>query len=500
MIPLLALLLVAPWARQAFAVWDFGELLPLLAGGEGFVEAIRSLAEYYRADGRANYLTYAQIALTWQVAGDSAIAWQVQRALLMILPAVLFVIVSWRLGGTPVVAGLGGLLVTLGASAMEGWTLLMGEPLAVVLLLLMVVAAAGYRESGKWRGRAVWIGCLALAVMQTKEVLGVCIPPVVVLAICLEPGRGIRMPRMDRRTFWLAGALAVALMLELAVLLPALTHLQAEGYAGGYGADGLGLARVGSLALAMQLPMWFSGSGLGTLLYPANAAVCLLLLLGAGRFLRTRPLRAPGILILGVLPLIGALIYAPWPRYAPFYGLPFWFGGAGLIVAAGSVLSRRSRGGAIAATGLLVVAVGFTAIAADRALKERHAHSALAEVLVQELPDWSGVDSVFVVGPPTGPRRWPVTGPELHRYAVAFGAGADTPPPMVEISCGEAAARLRDGLYRAVLLNSAQSCGPLPIRTGIHVARYQYRDWLNFSIVPDSVVLESLVPSLVPRQ
>jgi len=499
-LPLLVLVLVAPWVRQAFAVWDFGELLPLLRGRDGFLAAIRTLAEYYRADGRANYLTYAQIALTWRIAGDSALAWQAQRAVMMIVPAFLFVLAARRMGAAPVSAGLGGALVILGASAMEGWTLLMGEPLAVALLLGMVLLAVGYRDAARWRGRAALLGVLALAVMQTKEVLGVCIPFVVLLALCHEPGGGLRLPRRDSRTLWLTGSLALSLGLELAILVPALGQLQAEGYAGGYGAEGMGLARVGSLILAMQLPMWFNASGIGSLLYPANAAVCLLLLLAGWRVIRTRPAWLPGALVLGILPVVGAFVYAPWPRYAPFYGMPFWFGGAGLIVAGGTVLARSSRGGEVAAVLLLATAVGFSAIAADRALKERHAHSALAEALVEDLARWSGVDSVFVVGPATGPRRWPVTGPELRRYAVAFGKEGEASPPILDLSCEEAAARLRAGLSRAALINSAQSCGPLPIRTGLHMARYRFRDWLDLTAIRDSVVLESLVPSLVPRR
>lgn len=498
-LPCLALLVATPWVAQAHPVWDWAELVPIFQASGSLQESVSRLAEVYGREGRANNLAYWQLALGWQISGGSALGWQVQRAVLMLVPALLFVLAARRMGATPIVAGLGGALVSVGASAMEGWTLLMGEPLGVVLLLVMVHLSLGYRETDHWQARAACLGVLALAVMQVKEILGVCIPFVLVLAVCHQPGQGLRLPRLDRRTIWLSGSMALALAIEMALLLPVLARLDGGSYAGGYGAEGLGLDRAGRLTLAMLLPTWFHGSGPGSLLYPANAAAVLLLLLGGGHLLRHRPERIPGVFALAVLPVVGAMVYAPWPRYAPFYGMPFWFAGAGLLVAAGSALARGSRVGAAAAAGLMTIAFAFTAIAADRALKERHAHSALAEDLVHELPEWTGVDSIFVVGPASGPRRWPVTGPELRRYAVALGADSARVPPIVDLGCAGAAARLREGLARAALINSAQSCGALPIRTGVHVSRYRYRDWLDLSTRRDSVVLESLVPSRVPR-
>lgn len=498
-VPALAACLVTPWTHHAFAVWDFGELLPLLREGDGLVGTVKALAEYYRSDGRANYLTYLQIAATWEFAGDAPVGWQLQRAILMVGMGVGVVLAGRRMGATATAAGLGGLLATVGASAMEGWSLLMGEPLAAILLLGMLLLAVGYRDAPRWRGRAVALGLLALAVMQTKEVLGLCIPSMVALALCRDADGTLRWPRWDARTRWLGIAMALALVAELSLLLPALADLGANGYASDYGSAGLGAGRAARLVLTMLLPTWYAESGAGAILYPANLTAAILLLAGTATWWRERRRGVPALVLLGVLPVFGAMVYAPWPRYAPFYGLPFWLGGLALLVAAGSVMARRSRAGRLAALVLLAGSSLFAAIAMDRALKERQAHADLAEQLVGALPGWPGVDSLFVVSAGAGARRWPVTGPELHRYAIALGVPATSVPPVVDISCQEAATRLTTGLSRAGLINSVQSCGPLPIRTGVHVASYHYRDWISLARVRDSVLLESLVPGLVPR-
>ena len=159
-----------PWVPRISRVWDYAEMLPLLRRSRGVVGTFLALAEFYRTDGRANFLTYAQIALTWGVTGDNPVGWQFQRALFMLVAARLLVIVARRLGARPLAAGLGGLLCAARRfSSTEGWLSFMGEPLAVILLLLLVLAAAGYRTTPAWRLRAVLIALLALGVMLSER-------------------------------------------------------------------------------------------------------------------------------------------------------------------------------------------------------------------------------------------------------------------------------------------------------------------------------------------
>ena len=58
--PLGSFLIIRPWVREAFPVWDFAEVLPLLRGSHGIWGAFHSIADFYRSQGRANYLCYLQ--------------------------------------------------------------------------------------------------------------------------------------------------------------------------------------------------------------------------------------------------------------------------------------------------------------------------------------------------------------------------------------------------------------------------------------------------------
>jgi hypothetical protein len=200
------------------------------------------------------------------------------------------------------------------------------------------------------------------------------------------------------------------------------------------------------------------------------------------------------------LPLIGAAAYAFWPRYSAFYGIPFWAGAAGLLVAGASAVERRGGIGRVVAPAALALIVVFSAIVADRTVREKRAFAGVAEDIARAIPAWPGVDSLLMAVPAQGNRRWPVTAGELERYAIALGLPESGVPPSLDISCEQMVARFRAGLARVALINDAGPCGRLPVRTGLHVRAYRYLDWLSFRWIRDSVLVESLVPAIVARQ
>jgi hypothetical protein len=491
------LLVVRPWLRQAFAVWDYGEMLPLLRASRGFGGAFGALAEFYRRDGRANYLTYAQIAATWRLAGADPLGWQLQRALLMVAAGLLFVWAGRRLGATPLAAALGAALFLLAVPSTEGWLFLMGEPLAVILLLLMAGAAAGYRTTPAWRSRALLIALLAALVMLTKEILGVCLPMVVLLAVSWDPAAGFRRPAAGPRERWLALLLLAVVALEGWSVVSALHAAAPRGYATAYGQGGLDAGTVWTLFQAMALPDRFTSAGLGTTLFPANLAFLLILLLGfavpahPARPARTRLCWGAGLL---AYPLVGALAYALWPRYSAFYGIPFFAGSAGLLVAAASAAERGHRRGGWVVAGLGAVAIGFTALVSWRTIGIKNAIAGVALDVTRELARRPRLDSLYVVTPSQGGRRWPVTGGELRRYGIAVGFPDSVLPAMVDAPCERVARRLNAPLGRSGVLNDINPCGRLPLRT-IEVRRtVSHLDWLSGRVVADSVVVEILAP------
>ena len=488
--------MVRPWTKAAFPVWDYAELLPLLRGARGFWEALLAVAHFNRPDGRANYLAYAQFALTWQLAGDNPLWWQLQRALFMLLAGVLFVAVARRLGATPLAAAFSALLFMLAVPSTEGWLFLMGEPLAVVLLLLLLLLGAGYRTLPAWRGRAVVLALLALGVMLTKEILGVTLPAGVLFILCWEPGVGFRLPRAGPRERWLVLLLLGVLLIEGWSALSAYRDATSTSYAARFGAGGLVPARFATLLQAMLLPTRFATAGGGTILYPANLAFLLVLLLGlVNSPVRARPGRVWWALGLLSYPLIGAVVYTLWPRYSAFYGIPFFAASAGLFLAAATAIERAHRIGRWLVVLLGTVAVGYAAIVAERVVGEKHATAALAREIALSFPRHARLDTLLVGLPSQGGRRWPITAQELRRYAVALGVPDSALPLTRDAFCEEIGIRLRASLARNAVLNDQNPCGRLPVRTQEWNAEVRYFDWLGFSRVRDTMRVEILAPS-----
>src|SRR5690606_7629508 len=172
---LLALFVFTPWVPSAFPVWDYAEMLPLMRQSDGVLDAFQQLAAFTRQDGRANYLTYLQIALTWGIAADNPVGWQVQRAIFMLILGGSFAITAHRLGATGSASALGCLLAFLTVSGTEGWLFLMGEPLAAIFLLWMILILQSDRLMRGTSG-PVLVALLSLGIVMSKEFLVILIP------------------------------------------------------------------------------------------------------------------------------------------------------------------------------------------------------------------------------------------------------------------------------------------------------------------------------------
>jgi hypothetical protein len=496
--PLLSLFVVRPWNPGAFPVWDYGDMLPLLRGSRGLWGAFSALSDWSRADGRANYLEYLQLALTWGIAGDNPVAWQWERALVMLAAALLFVVVARRLGATPLAAGIAATLLMVAVPSTEGWLFIMGEPLAVILLLLLVLASAGYSTTPAWRSRAMLIGVLAALVMLTKEVLGVCLPVLALFAITWIPGGGFKRPTLGPRERWLVLVLLVVLLLEGWSVLGAFRDAAPRSYATAFGRGGLDGGRLLTLFQAMLLPARFSSASVSTILYPANLAFLLLLILGlARREDHAAKGRGWGWWVAGLIsfPLAGALTYAFWPRYSAFYGIPFFAGSAGLLAVAATSVERAHRAGRWIAGLLGATAIVFSAVVSARTVQEKRAIAGLAAGISRSFPELPRLDTLFVVVPGQGGRRWPVTGGELRRYAVAIGVPDSTLPTMVDTPCEAVVHRLEQPLGNSGVLNDLNPCGRLPARSRTWLAGVRYLDLLSMRRRTDTLLVDLLAPS-----
>lgn len=493
---LLSLFVFTPWIPSAFPVWDYAEMLPLMRQSDGVLDAFQQLAAFTRQDGRANYLTYLQIALTWGVAADNPVGWQVQRAIFMLILGGSFAITAHRLGATATAAALGGLLAILTVSGTEGWIFLMGEPLAAIFLLWMILVLQSDRVMRGMSG-PVLVALLSLGIVMSKEFLVILIPFALFIGMAWRRDDGFSSVRVVQYGRKLAPFLAVAAAIGAWSVLGALRDAVPGAYATAFGASAESLARIPTLFQSMLLPVRFASADFGTNLYPANLIWLLSVVIAATQLRKSENMAAAVLLsvVLVDAVLLGAIAYSFWPRYSAFYGIPFSLGGVGLFVASVSVIERRSSGPGTLATLLLSGSViGFTAISSHRINTDKRAIADLAHGIATHLSDLEGLDTVLVVRLGPGNHRWPVTGPELGRYATAINPDRINQAEFVDADCRTVSERLSQPLAGIAIVNDQNPCGSLPAVSLTFIGLAPYRDWIGLEKRVDTLQVQVLVP------
>lgn len=495
--PFFALAIFRPWVRGAFPVWDYPEHLSILRGAPGVLNGAKAIALSYRPSGRANYLTFFQISLTGGLVGTDVIGWQVARAVVMLGAAVLLIWVARRLGATPLAAAIAAGVWIIAVPSTEGWLLLAAEQVGTVLLLLTVLAAAGYATIPAWRGRAVLIALLCGCVMLAKEMMGFCLPMVVLLAVCWNPDKGFRRPVLGPRERWLALLLLFVIALEAWSVRTTMQSATPGNYASLFGRSVFDAGRAFGLFQAMLFPARFTSGGIATTLYPANLAVLGMLLLGLLLPANGPPAKQGRIwwaLWLLSFPVLGALVYGMWPRYSSYYGIPFFTGSAGLLALAATRLERRGAGGRLIAVLLGCVAIFYTALASTQVVRHREATASLAARISNALPASPHLDTLLLATPPQGGRQWPVNASELHAYASFVGVPDSVMPVMRDASCEEIVRRLQRPLERTAVLNDLNPCGRLPDATISWTEDWAYVDWASLRWIPVAMRVDLLAP------
>lgn len=486
---LFALLIYQPFAALPVAVWDFREFLPILDGATGLADRYRALLEYYAGHGRMNPLFYLTFVLQHGAFGAEPLAWQLVRFVVMATDVVLVWWLAGRLGADGWGRAVSAALFVVATPVVGGWIQLMAEPWALLCLLAAAHVALDYREASPWPRRAAAItGCLAAAFLF-KEVVGVLGAAVVVLALGGWP-RPSLPPAGERRRAVGVALPALGVAVAIAVMLLAVRAApEATGYGMAYGSAGFEPARLWHNLVATTLPVRPEGRAAIALLYPTNL---LLLLLAAAALLAWRPvLPARRLWVLGLglgLPLLGAVVYWPWPKFDAFYALPFFLGPALLLGGAVTVLGRRSAVSARWARAAAVAAVVYGAIPARRSVDAAAARLRLDQSAAAMIARLGPADTVLVLGPLAADRRLPVAAAELRDYAVATGlvaaAGAAT---VLDVPCdryGPGAAP------QYAYLSYSYGCGRFP-QPGLRLASpYPWRDWLTLAPHVDTLAVD----------
>jgi hypothetical protein len=260
------------------------------------------------------------------------------------------------------------------------------------------------------------------------------------------------------------------------------------------GRGGLDLGRAAELCQRMVLP-WPVAQGSETAVYSLSAVVFLVALIGGLGVAGADPeRRAPvrRVMILGLaMPLIGMLLYLPWPTYWAPYGLPFLVGFALLLATAVTAAERRSPRSGLVARSLAAFGILLVVPPPVHLVRRLAARQDLNVELSRSLLARTGSDSLIValaVPPQPGV---PGMGSALRKYALVLEPGAAL-PAAIDSHCPDVAQRLRRGLTRTILISYSDQCGRLPITTITVRQTFRYFDLARMRIVRDSVEAQLL--------
>jgi hypothetical protein len=485
-----ALLVYRPWRPTPFDILDFSEFLPLLQGADGVGDRLVTLVQYYAGEhGRLNVLSYAALALKWSIFGDNPVLWQLARFLQMglVVVGVFWLFRSLGLASAGAVAGAS--LFVAADAAMEGWIrLTMGEPLGLLLALWAALLAAGYQRAPSWRRTGLAVAALLGGALLAKEMLVGVVPFVLLLAVFHQGDGAFRWSGWTERTRWLLAVSGITLGAVVAAIGIVALLVPTDGFTALYGEGTTTVSRLGRALRRMTLPALTYLRGARAITDPPNLIFVVLVtagMLASVRFPGTRK-RTTILGVAGVaLPLVGAVLYLPWPQYHGFYGMPFMLGPALLLAVAVDGLYReapRVRWAIAAAALLLLVTTGSTAQqVAARTAATRVVNAGLAGVVLEA----SAVDSFIVVVGGRADQAWQGTGATLERYAKALRPGA-LAPAGVEATCPELSAP--GAILGTVLILVPQgSCAVDGAVVRVVTGYYRYASWRDLVVVPDSM-------------
>lgn len=483
-----ALVVYRPWQGAPFDILDFSEFLPVIHRSDGFLERFLALVEYYAGQhGRLNILSYAALAAKWSLLGDNPALWQLARFAQMSLVTVCAYWLLRRLRISPGGAVCGATLFVVAGSAMNAWVrLTMGEPLGTLLVLAAAILATRFQASGRWRLLAWVIAALLAGALLAKEMLVGCVPFVLVLGLAFHQD-GWRKPAWNPKTRWLLGAMVLLVGGTLLAIGLVLLSVPREGFSALYGVAAPTWSRLLTSYLLMALPASTFFRGLWGLIFPPNLLFTILSLGGLVTALARPQARRAAVAVAATaaaVPLMGALLYLPWPQYNSFYGLPYLFGQALLLGFAVSVLVRETpRLRWVVYGASLMVALITGSIAQQQARRVRAGQTVNA-ALAEAVLEYSAVDSIVVLVSGHADQTWQGTGATLRRYALAGRPEAKLPPG-VEATCREALEGFEAGTV--LIVNPRTHCPVAGDLVLTLVEGYSYASWSEVQVVGDSV-------------
>jgi hypothetical protein len=478
---LLTLLIYEPWVDRGFDIADFSEFQPILEAHETVLGRYSALVDYYATHGRWNALSYAFLSLKWSLLGPNPVAWQWLRffQMTLILVMLLGILSALRLRAAAALSATA-IFALSGAAVNSYIRLTLGEPLAVSCFLLAILLSISYQRSSGWRLSAPAIALLLGGIVAAKEVLVLLVPFVLLIALAWG-GEGWTKPVRSRRNahllIWSFGSIGVSSVFVVLALL----RQDPDAFVSEYGAAPGGIVQLAALAAYMAMPVHRAiPSPFFMMLYPGNLILLVLLLATAVLWWRGRG-RSDWVTVAASIgmPIIGAIVYSPWPSIGEFYALPFVLGTAMLVAISlhYAVVSDRRIGWA--ASSLAIVAIAYCAVAADASAKARFAQRVIHNRAVGLIATASYADTV-VVETRNGSGVWRDLTATLER--AAHNRSTAPIPPVVAKACADST---DNGTASSLILIFPPDCsGHTPSQTV--ASRFRLLNWASLRWMTDS--------------
>jgi hypothetical protein len=470
---LLAWAIYRPDVRLPFHYVDFPENIRVLQAGDSFGERFASLMAVYREHGRWSPVVMGWLAAQWSWFEWWTPGWQLLRFVVCFSVAGLGYWMFRRLHLRPVGAFAAALLLVVSPVAVAAWSRpSAAEPVGALFLLLACHLAVGRHRGG--RAWDVGFAALLLCLMWTKEMMAFAFALPAYLAIAASPEGKLGPARWDQRTASTLRAMLLGLAVGATPILIVYFTAPADAFAGRYGAAGTSAGELAGSLLAGLLPFAPVSAGSQTPVLAALTALAVLTLVGWSRSLKPGTDRAhpERLLLLALaLPVLGAVVYAPWPFYLLVYAFPFAVAGALLVgQAVSSWGTTRGLEGVLAAA-CLVIAFSFSATqAANEAARTRALQQAVGASVIR-VSEYSGVDSVLVGVARDQYDQRGNFGPRFWIYAKALGL---TWPRVRDVPCEDAP---REPTPGTLVLRLNIMCGVAPSSTESMTFPYYRLAW-----------------------
>lgn len=452
---------------------DFPENIRALRTEAGFVDQFRALTDAYKVHGRWNPISFALIAAQWNAFGTDTLAWQLTRYCIMAAVLVLGYGVFRRLRLNRPGSFFATLFLVASPPAVAGWTrLTTAEPVA--LLFLLVACHVALAESGRLRAWA--LAGLLLLVMWTKEAITPAFAFPLLLAI--TPAQGFRALRLNRPVVVTLFPCVLAFAVGAVPIIQTYLGSPPASFAAQYGSGQITKLDLVASALAAVLPFAPEAYALELLV-----VFLLLVIVGWHLALTASAGTERAVLLLTcalVLPVLGALTYAPWHFYTLIYALPFMAAGALLAGQAVSVLTSSHTAFRVAASVCTAVLSTFALMQARNSAERLDAVRFAFVAAVNHVATVSDVDSVLVAVAPAQLTGKGSMGPLLSAYASMQGHPW---PGTRDLTCADALVPQ----HNAIALTFSVMC-PLPATSDTMIVfRYSRYDWPSVRARSDSV-------------